>query len=53
MFPSYIALVVTQGIPILIGTIALLKLLSITGAGDQAHINKCLLPMFVILASVP
>jgi hypothetical protein len=52
MFLSYVALFVTQGIPVIIGIVALLKLLFIKGAGDMAHLSKCLLPMIVILASV-
>ncbi|NQV32307.1 MAG: hypothetical protein HQ515_06410 [Phycisphaeraceae bacterium] len=52
MFLTYVALFVTQGIPAIIGIVALLKLLTITGDGDTAHLNKCLLPLFVILASV-
>jgi hypothetical protein len=52
MFLSYVALFVTQGIPIIIGIVSLLKLLFIKGSGDMAHLSKCLLPMIVILASV-
>jgi len=52
MFLTYVALFVTQGIPIIIAIIALLKLLTIKGGGDMAHLCKCLIPMFVILASV-
>ena len=52
MVLTYVALFVTQGIPAVIGIVALLKLFSISGDGDAAHLNKCLLPLFVILASV-
>ncbi len=52
MFLSYIALFVTQGIPAIIGIVALFNLLSIKGDGDTAHLNKCLLPLLVVLASV-
>jgi hypothetical protein len=52
MVLTYVALFVTQGIPAIIGIVALLKLFSIKGAGDMVHLSKCLLPLFVILASV-
>jgi len=52
MFLTYVAVFFTQGIPAIIGIVALLKLLFIKGNGDMAHLNKCLLPLFVILASV-
>ena len=52
MVLTYVALFVTQGIPAIIGIVALLQLFSIKGDGDTAHLNKCLLPLFVILASV-
>ena len=52
MFLTYVSLFVTQGIPAIIGIVALLKLFTIKGDGDMTHLSKCLLPLFVILASV-